>query len=81
MLPHELVKLRGQYLQIIVRTHCKRLLTRCYTSNIDLINQEFEELIVAHQSDETFNKSLDECYYYMVFQDDWSYTGGRFLML
>ena len=51
------------------------------TSKIDRIEQEFEEFIVAHRSEEAFKKSLDECDCSMGFKDVWSYTGGRFPVL
>ena len=69
VLPHELVKLRGRYFRIIVRTHCDRLLTCWSISKIDRIEQEFEEIIVANLSEEAFKKSLDECDCYMGFKD------------
>ena len=48
VLPHEIVKLRGQNFLIIVLTHPNRIVTRWSTSKIDRIEQEFEELILAH---------------------------------
>ena len=81
VLPHELVKLQGWDFRIIVHTHCDCLLTCWSTSKIDHIEQEFEELIVAHESKEAFKKSLEECNCSMGFKDGWSYTGGRFPML
>ena len=60
VIPHELVKLRGQNLRIIVFTHRDRLLTSWSTSKIDRFEHEFEELIVDHQSAEAFKKYMDE---------------------
>ena len=81
VLPHKLVRLRGQDFRIIVRTYRDRLLTCWFTSKIDRIEQEFEEFIVAHRSEEAFKKSLDECDCFMGFMDGWSYTGVRFTVL
>ena len=81
VLPHEIVKLRGQNFLIIVLTHPNRIVTRWSTSKIDRIEQEFEEIIVDHQSEEDFKKSLDECNFSMGSKYGWLYTGCRFPVL
>ncbi len=78
VLPHQFVKLRGRDLSITVQTHRERLLSRWSLTKIDLIEQQFDSLLVAYQSEEAFKNALENCGAATGFKEGWLLTGGRF---
>ena len=81
VLPYQLEKLRGRDFRVIVRTYHDRLITRWSSSKIDMIEQQFEALLVAFQSEEAFKKSLEGCDDTTEFKDSWSCCSSRFPIL
>ena len=61
MLPHELVKLRGSQFSNIIRQQKDRLKTRLSEIEIDRLEQEFQEMCLAYQSEDSLKNVLDQC--------------------
>jgi hypothetical protein len=70
-LPHQLVKLRGRDLSITVQNHRERLLSRWSLTKIDLIEQQFDSLLVSYQSEEAFKNALENCGAATGFKEGW----------
>jgi hypothetical protein len=47
-------------------------------TKIDLIEQQFDSLLVAYQSEEAFKNALENCGAATGFKEGWLLTGGRF---
>ena len=77
----KLVQLRGRDFNTIVRAHHQRLLTRWSALRIDLLDQEFQALLTAYESEDAFKNTLKGCNEETGFEQGWACTGGRFPVL
>ena len=59
VLPHLVVMLRGRELSDILKVQTPRLRKTCSITEIDVIEQEFEELQSAYHRESSFKAVLD----------------------
>ena len=78
VLPHELVKLRGSQFSNIIRQQKDRLKTRLSEIEIDRLEQEFQEMCLAYQSEDSLKNVLDQCDHKASFRQAWDFVKGRF---
>lgn len=81
VMPHELVRLEHSDFCSIVVNHRERLLARWTTNEIDLIEQEHQDLVLAYCSEPQLQSALNACDGSSSFNDAWSIVEGRFSTL
>ena len=79
--PHQLVMLRGREFGDILKVQTPRLRTTCSITEIDVIEQDFEELLSAYHRESSFKAVLDACGSHTSFEEGWKLTQDRFCFL
>ena len=78
VLPHELAELEPSYFCAIVRQHRERLLARWTATEIDSIEQQHQELVVAYARQQQLREALKACDEKTTFDQGWGIVKGRF---
>jgi hypothetical protein len=78
VLPHQLVKLRGQEFANIIIQQKERLSVRWSAKMIDDIERDFEDLRGAYEREPSLKQFLDKCSSVTTFDEGWSYVEKRF---
>lgn len=81
VLPHQLVSLRGREFSDILKIQLPRLRSTWSLTDIDIIEQEFEELQATYRRESSFRSVLDACDHNSSFTDAWKLTQDRFRFL
>ena len=81
MLPHQLVMLQGREFSDILKVQTPHMRTTCSTTEIHVIEQEFEELQSACHRESSFKAVLDACGPYTSFEEGWKLTQDQFCFL
>ena len=81
VLPHELVKLRGAKFAAIIRKQQERLQEWVLAVEANKIEQEFQELKLAYQTEESFKNVLDQCDHKTSFCKGWDIVHACFKQL
>ena len=81
VLPHELVKLRGAKFAAIIRKQQERLQEWVLAVEANKIEQEFQELKLVYQTEESLKNVLDQCDHKISFRNSWDIVHARFKQL
>jgi len=81
VLPHQIVMLRGREFSDILKVQTPRLRTTCSITEIDVIEQEFEELQSTYHRESSFKAVLDACGPHTSFEEGGKLTQDRFCFL
>ena len=81
LLPHQLVTLQSREIRDILKVQTPCLRTTCLTTEIDVIEQEFEELLSACSRESSFKAVLDACGPHTSFEEGWKLNQDQFCFL
>ncbi|RDD37105.1 hypothetical protein TrispH2_011142 [Trichoplax sp. H2] len=81
LLPHQLVKLTANEFSVIIRSQYDSLRYGFTDHEINEIEQDHQQLLLANKLEPTLKMALAECNHSTSFSDCWRTVNGRFLSL
>jgi hypothetical protein len=81
VLSHELVNLHGTKLTVMIRKQQERLQERVMAVEANKIEQDFQELRLAYQPEESTKNVLDPCSHKTKFCKSWDFVHAHFQQL